>query len=497
MTTEVPMTRFGRRQTRGVLLGFSGPRVAALGTAAVILGLALVSGVLALALVPVTVLVAATFVRWQGRPVVESVGVVTHWGARRALGQTTFRVRVEEPRPAGSMALPGDAAALRFLATNSSGYGSGPASGSGSGSGGGPGIVMVHDPHRQTLTAVAEVSYRAFVLLDGYAQQRRVSSWARVQAAQASLGRTSTIQVMESVIPDPGRGVVGWWETHGIKDTSWAGGWASVQYADLMELYAPTSSTHRTLIAFGLDMRKARAQIRRAGRGVAGAAKVLATDIAQVEQALRRAELHVEGWLSEGELARVIRGAYDPVVDLEPAGAGASLSVAGPVAVDEHWDHLVHDSGVSVVLWISDWPRSETIPNFMHQLIFERGVRRTLSLFMRPVAQANAVREVRREKTDYIADRAQKQKMGQVLAESDSDEYVDVVTRERALNAGHADMRYTGLITITAASLEEARAAADTVRRSANACGMETEVLYGRQAQAFTAAALPLARPIT
>ena len=57
-------------------------------------------------------------------------------------------------------------------------------------------------------------------------------------------------------------------------------------------------------------------------------------------------------------------------------------------------------------------------------------------------------------------------------------------------------MRYTGLIAVTAATLEEARQAAETVRRAANACAMETQLLAGRQAQGFIACNLPLARAI-
>lgn len=474
MTTarEVPLTRFGRRQSKGFLLGFSASQVALLGIAAVVLTGFGVIGLLLPGIVLAAATVAPAFLRWQGRPVVEAAPVVASWLWRSASGQTRFRARPFTPRPAGTMALPGDAAALRFVLDAN-------------------GVAMIHDPHRSTLTAVCEVSYAAFVLLDGHAQARRVSGWGRVQAVQGALGRTATIQVMESVIPDPGRGVMGWWAAHGSPE-----GWAGQEYQNLMDLHAPSSAVHRTLIAVSLDMRRAKGQISRAGRGVRGAAAVLSADIEQLQRALGNAELKVERWLDEGALAAAIRGAFDPAVDLDPADPGARLEIAGPMAIDERWDHVVHDSGVSMVMWISQWPTTESIPNFMHQLVFERGVRRTLSLFMRPVPAAEAARAVRREKVDYMTDRSQKERIGQVLAESDDDEYRDVVSRERALNAGHADMRYTGLISVTGRDLEEARTACDTVRRAANACGMETQLLSGRQAQAFVTCALPLGRVI-
>ena len=76
--------------------------------------------------------------------------------ARRAQGQTRYAVRPDKPRPAGTLALPGDAAALRWLEDSATD------------------AVMVHDPHGQTLTAVARVSHPAYVLLSPDEQLRRV-----------------------------------------------------------------------------------------------------------------------------------------------------------------------------------------------------------------------------------------------------------------------------------------------------------------------------------
>ena len=56
------------------------------------------------------------------------------WKARTVARQHEYRARVSVPRPAGTMALPGDAAALRFYEDPQSA------------------ACMVHDPHRQTLS---------------------------------------------------------------------------------------------------------------------------------------------------------------------------------------------------------------------------------------------------------------------------------------------------------------------------------------------------------
>ena len=68
--------------------------------------------------------------------------------------------------------------------------------------------------------------------------------------------------------------------------------------------------------------------------------------------------------------------------------------------------------------------------------------------------------------------------------------------RERALIAGHADLRFTGLIALTAGTKEKLDSALSQVQRAATQCGCETRLLCGQQARAFTAAALPLARRV-
>lgn len=476
--TGPPMTRFGRRQTKGVILGFTWPRLIAITLAVIVVATAmLAAGVVGLVYSALlwAPLLAAAFVRWQGAPLVESVPLVTHWGVRRAAGQTRYRARPTAPRPAGTMALPGDAAALRYYEDPETG------------------VAMVHDPHRSTLTAVVQVSYPAFVLLDADEQARRVAGWSRVLAGLAATGQCACAQILESVIPDPGQGIAGWWSEHGVHDDSWV----AHQYEALLAQAAPAASTHRTLIAVSLDLRRAARAVRIAGRGMAGAASVLTGDMTNLGSALIAADLHVDGWLDAAHLAAVVRQAYEPGVEVRPDSPAARLATAGPAAVDEHWDHLRHDSGFSTVLWISDWPTQDSLPNFMHALVFTSGIRKSIAIITKPVSTAEAIVELRKEKVDYVTDRRQKDKAGRLIDESDNQEYQDVLARERALVAGHADMRYSGFVAVTAASLDELRADVSRVQRLATQCMMHTRILYGRQAQGFIAAALPLGRGVS
>jgi hypothetical protein len=478
--TSANLVRFGRRSSRGLLLGFSGARVACIGAAAAVFIASLLFGgvVGAAATAPVWVaLLAAAFAAWAGRPFIETAPTAAHFMARRAQGQTTFAVRPGQPRPAGTLALPGDAAALRWLTDS------------------GTGAVMVHDPRDQTLTAVAHVSHPAYVLLSPDEQSRRVNGWGRALAGLAASGTCARVQILESAQPDSGRGIIDWWqehrELHGAR-------WAVQQYEQLMATKTPAACTHRTLIALSMDLKRAGKAIRDAGGGMTGSAAVLAQDMAAFESGLRAAELKLVSWMGPSQLAGILRGAYDPDgwAQLEGTGVGQDLATAGPVALEEHWDHLRHDSGFSAVLWVSQWPRIDVPPHFLHALAFAPGVRKTISITATPLSTAAAMRDIRKAKVEYLTDAAQKARLGVIADLADAQELADVMTREQALISGHADLRFTGLIALTAPTKDQLDAALSQLQRAATQSGCETRLLLGQQARSFTAAALPLARKV-
>lgn len=475
---STPLVRFGRMQSRGVLLGLSGPRLAAIGLALTCFVIPMFSAGLAGIIVSAPLwagFAALGVATYNGRGLADQLPVLAHWSRRIATRQTNYRVRASAPRPAGTMALPGDTAALRFHHDPVSG------------------AVMVHDPHRQTLTATVQVRHPAYVLLSPGDQAQRLAGWSRALASFAATGTCAAVQVMESTLPDPGHGVRGWHAEHGVNDASWP----SEQYRALLDLAAPTSATHRTLIVVSLDLRRAAKAIRDGGRGIAGAAEVLRGDMTGVEASLRAASLTVEGWLDAAELAVVIRQTYDPAAGrMRPGDPGADLDTAGPTAVHEQWDHLRHDSGYSTVLWISEWPRIDVPPHFLHSLVFAQGVRKTISIVARPLTTGEALRKLRKEKVEYITEARQKEKIGRIADLADEQEYSDVLDRERALISGHADLRFSGFVAVTAPTLDQLRAAVATTERAAQQSGCETRVLFGQQSQAFTVAALPLARTV-
>lgn len=472
--------KFSRLTRRGVLLGLSLAQLVVLGLGVGTLVWAFYAGGGILIALTSPVWLASAVVVWvrvAGRAIVEWIPVFVWWVWKTTAGQLLYRRRVVKPRPAGTLALPGDMARLREYDD--------PVTGAG----------MVHDPTAETLTAIVSVSHPAFVLLDPGEQERRVSSWGRVLATVCRSGRISMLQVLERTLPDSGSGLAEWWASHGIADASWA----STTYAELIDRAGPAGERHATTLSLSLDMRAASRQVRTAGGGIRGAAAVLRQEMSTLIAALRSADLSPSSWLSSGEIAVILRSAYDPAVaaTLERHGElGQSLATAGPVAVNESWSRLRTDSAFHAVLWISEWPRSMVYPGFLAPLLLSTGIQRSFSLLCTPMRSDQAARDIRKKKTEYISDAAQRQRIGQIEDASQTAEFHDVLQQEADLTAGHGVLRYTGLVSVSARTADDLDAAVAAIEQAAIQASCETRLLVGQQAQAFTAAALPLCRVV-
>ena len=475
--SQLTPVKFSRLSQRGVLLGLSGLRlvVAGIGVTSLVAGLYVGAVVMAF---PVSAACAAlAFVGVGGRKLIEWGPVGARWLWRSTGGQLTYRRRIVTPRPTGTLALPGDAARLRQWLDPETG------------------AVMVHDPHAATLTAIIGVSHPAFALLDPAEQERRVVSWGRVLATACRSGRITSVQVMERTLPDSGKGLAQWWDSHGNHDQTWA----STTYAELIDRAGPAGERHAGTISISLDMQVAGRATRAAGGGMKGAAAVLRQEMATLLAALRSADLSPSDWLTPGDLALILRSAYDPAVAgaLERHGdLGRDLATAGPVAVREFWGSLRSDSAHHCVLWISEWPRSLVFPGFLAPLLLSSGIRRTFTLLYTPMRTDRAARDIRRKKTEYISDAAQRQRIGQIEDAQQSAEYQDVLQQEADLTAGHGVLRCTGLVAVSASDPDELERGIATIEQAAIQASCETRRLWGQQAQGFTVAALPLGRSV-
>ncbi|WP_431949493.1 SCO6880 family protein [Actinacidiphila sp. bgisy167] len=474
--------KFPHRSRRGVLLGLSAPQlivVAACGL--LLLGVLLTSGVTgALKLVPLlAVVLAGVFIRHRGRSLADWAPIATRYALRRFRGQLIWLTRPStRPQREGLLHLPGTAASLRVVTSPDGRLGA------------------VHDPHQATLAAVVKVSSRAFALLDPATQTGNVSGWGHTLAALARTGHIARVQVLERTVPDSGDALNRYWHEHGNVQTPLAG----PIYGDLLAAAGPAAAPHEAYVSLALDLKAARHLINQAGGGLTGAFAVLSQLASTFDQAARTSGLMPGGWLPAREIAAVIRTAYDPKASAaldrwsDSGRPQADPAAAGPVVLVEKADRIQTDSAHHATFWIENWPRIDTSPGFLHQLLFTTGVRRTLSLTYEPKGLDAALKDVQRKKATVIADAAERARKGQVDSEEDSVEYADIKQRERQLIAGHADVALTGLLTVSADTSEELNAACAAIETAAVAALVDLRLLTWQQAEAFTNAALPLAR---
>ncbi|MFF3372080.1 SCO6880 family protein [Streptomyces sp. NPDC002680] len=486
--SELPVSpitvKFPHRSRRGILLGLSLPQLALVsGALALLLITVVTTGLLgALVLTPLwTVVVALVAVRRNGRSLVDWAPIVARYALRRRTGQTLWLARpVSRPRQDGVLHLPGTAASLKVVTPGDSANGA----------------AAVHDPHHQRLTAVARVSSRAYALLDPSAQNANVTGWGRALAGIARTGHVATVQVLERTVPDSGDTLARHWAKHGRPDSGVAG----QVYSELVASAGPAAAPHEAYLAISLDLKAAKRLVSQAGGGLPGAFAVLQQTTSAIALAARSAGLTVTGWLNAREITAVIRTAYDPhalsaLQQWSPNGrAEADPHAAGPVVQVEEYDRLGTDTARHATYWIENWPRTETTPGFLHGIMFTAGVRRSLSLVYVPQGLESALRDVQRKKAAIIADANERARRGQVDSEADSVEYADVKVRERQLIAGHADVALTGLLTVSAETDAALDAACAQIETAAVTAQVDLRRLYYQQPDAFTLAALPLAR---
>ncbi|MCF4123662.1 PrgI family protein [Antribacter sp. KLBMP9083] len=472
-TSDSPLTplKFSRLPKRALLLGLTAAQVAALAAGALPLIAAIyLGGTGVAAAAPIAALSAmVALMPVGGQPLVDWLPIGLAWAWRSTTGQLEYRVRLDRPRPAGTLALPGRAAALRIVED--------PATGA----------ALVHDPHAVTLTATMPVTSSAFTMLDPADQARRVAAWGRVLATTCRSGRIAALTVTERTLPGSGASLTEWWQTNGNDD----GSLPARIYGELIERAGPTAERHETTVALTLDLRAAGRAIRAAGGGLTGAAAVIRQEAQTLAAALRAADLTPSAPLDPAALAARLRTSYDPstapLLEHHPP-FGRGLATAGPVAVTENWGALRCDAAWHTVLWVSQWPQTAAYPVFLAPLLLMSGVQRTFTIRYEPVRADVAARDLRRKKTGHITEAAQRAKVGQVDDAAQVAEYDDVLTQEADLAAGHGVLRATGLITISATDPDELERDVAAVEQAAIQAGCETRRLWGQQAQAFASA---------
>lgn len=465
-TPTPPLTvRFGRLEQRGVLLGLSWPQLLLAGLAVVVATVALYgaggAGLVSTAPLWGVLLVAGT-VKVAGRPVTAWAPVAAGWHARRTTGGSR---EITAPVARTELRLPGVAGTLAVTRASELG------------------AALVWDQRASTVTAIAKVRGSGFVLADPSVQEHRVATWGRVLAQLCHQPEVVRVQVLLRSVPASAGAAREWWRQNATSE----GSLPSRVLSDLLDQADRDAVRHETLLV--LAVRPPRGT--RRSLSAQQAAQVENTLVAATHT-LTGAEVHLDGWVDPQSLPGTLTRSYDPAA---PEPATGAQSLVPTMGVAEAWDHVRTDTAVHATFWIAEWPRIPVQPTFLQPLVLGPAWR-TFSLIAEPVPTGKALREIRRAHVEHAADAAHRARVGTVEDEAVRAERTDLATREAELVAGHGDLRFTGLITVTTTDVGSLTGACQAMRSAAAQSFCEVRPLVGQQAAAHLAGAVPLARGV-
>jgi hypothetical protein len=461
-------------EKRGLLLGLDAGQIVTLiaglllavvvgrqvsGPSGVGLGLCLLAGSAAGALWPSA-----------GRPLVAWVPAAVAWLARRANNPALSSQPLDGGRPADRWAGRGLAPAGLELVD----LGAEP---------GQAAIGVIRDRRSGTRAAVLPVQGRSFSLLDPEQQVQRLEAWRAVLASLARPGSPiKRIQWIErsapagAAWPDGDRAAL-------PAPPDSAGERAQRSYAELVSSAASTARAQEVWIVLSVNGPRGRSGGAR--RPVDG----LRREVRLLQGQLRNADLRPGEPLGFVDLERTVAALHRPRV----SGARSGLQMSPwPMASDEAWSCYRTDDSWHATYWIAEWPRVDVSPDFLLPLLVGGG-RRTVSVTMAPIPSGRALREVRSARTADVADARLRDRAGFLPSARREREADGVARRESELAEGHAEFRFSGYVTISAADRPELEVLCAEAEHAAQTAHLELRRLHGRQREAFTWT-LPLAR---
>lgn len=523
MTSPTRAYRFGDSSAPGVLLGL--PLRQAI---PVIAGIVWLAACLQTPLgIPgglggLVIAVVVAFGRWRGSPVADTLLPAMRLGVAARAGRDTWQ------RPAallgtGGEALPSLLQGLELVehhrATETS---SEMANGLAVSGAAAPGMAVVVDRRRRTLTAVLTVVGRGFPLAAGEDQDRMLAGWGAAMSPFAR-PRSPVVGVTWQAWAGPADAAEhrSFLATTTGSTGAEAGGGPLLDYLALVDQQAASTREQRVLVTVTIARDRVPRQRsghghgqrsnRRSGQGhgprhrlrLDVEMEVLAEEMERFGQRLEAAGLVPSGPLDAGELTAALRLRSDPTRAAQLATLTRSLAAAagraspewGPMTVEPAWGHVRVDGSWHRTYRVAGWPQLPVPAGWLGALLGEPTATRTVCVVMEPVPIAYSARAADREAMAREADAEAKGRRGFRITALDRQRLSRVEDRERELAEGHAEFRFTGLVDITAPNprtLEESTAA---IEQAAAQSLIDLRPLDARHDHAWVAC-LPLGRNV-
>lgn len=362
-------------------------------------------------------------------------------------------------------------------------------------------VGVIRDREAGTYTVAIAVRAGAFGLLDGAEQERKLDAWGSVLASLARDGSpVRRLQWIERTLPAQGDELAGYLQAERDRAVPLDSGLVA-SYIELVESAAPATQEHEILLALQIDERQGARELRRMGGGEQAACELALREAENLAERLSIAEVTVFGLLRPRRYAEAIRDAFDPLGRQsrsraalgDPDREGVDPALMGPLADTTSWSAYRTDSAHHATFWIASWPRNDVGPAFLTPLLMQTTALRTVSVCIEPVAHSVAIRRAEAARTAEVADELQRERQGFMTTARIRRQQQAAARREEELADGHAEMRFAGYVTVSAASAPELEQTATEVEHAAALSRLELQRLYGEQDAGFTFT-LPLGR---
>lgn len=365
-------------------------------------------------------------------------------------------------------------------------------------------IGVAHDSKAGTYTALLVTGGQGFLLADEEERLEKVEALAGVQRQVARAGTPiSALQFLERAVPNRGDAPV----EHLARAIAESGRPASeplvASYLSLIQDAGQLREDHEVLVSVQISTARAGRAIKRAGRGDAGACRVVAEQAVSVARALQDIGLRA-GIADVRRLSANLRIAFEPEARnwmlkrqaAAPEAAGAAPASAFPIRTEASWGWYRTDSTYHATYWVREMPRRPVSASWMYPLLFETGSGRSLSFVLVPQEAAGALREAVAAQVSDDATAREKAHRGFRWTRSDEQQTTAAARREGELISGYGAYRYSFFATVSAPDLDTLEQRCERFEDAAAGSVLEVQRLVGQQDHAFTWGALPLGRGV-
>ena len=278
---------------------------------------------------------------------------------------------------------------------------------------------------------------------------------------------------------------------------------ARTSYLTLIDAVAPTTVRHEVLVEVTVDLRRVRRKRQRPGADIEGGVAVLLEEVRLFAARLEHAGLDVGAPFDAAALVEATRVRSDPRLASVLPVLSRSLAAAtrkapadfGPLAVEEHWDHVRVDGAVHRTWWFARWPLREVPAAWLDQLLFGISATRTITVVFEPISPSRSDRDIDKESVARETNADDRARRGFRVKAADRKASREVTLRESELNDGYSELAYVGLLTLTASTLHELDDLGGLVEQTAAQVGVELHALFSRNASGWLSS-LPLGRGV-